>query len=304
MATFYSIKDLENLTGIKAHTIRIWEQRYNIIEPRRTESNIRYYTAEDLKHMLNVSLLNNNGIKISKIAEMTREEICKAVLEIINKNRGKYADQIAALTVAMIDLNEHQFEEIITENISLIGFEETMINIIYPFLARVGFLWQTESINPAQEHFISNLIRQKLIVAIDAQRTPPLPNSKKYVLYLPEGELHEISLLFAYYLIKSRRMRAIYLGQSLPTKDLMEICKIHQPDYLVTVITSSPSEPEAVENYINTIATTFPAITMLVSGYQVVGQDLNLADNVKVITQFKYLTELLEEELTAQKKSF
>ncbi|GAB4343980.1 MAG: MerR family transcriptional regulator [Flammeovirgaceae bacterium] len=302
MGTHYSIKDLENLTGIKAHTIRIWEQRYNIIQPSRTDSNIRYYDSNDLKHMLNISLLNNNGVKISKIAEMSREEVCKAVIEIINKNKGNYADQIAGLTVSMIDLNELQFEQIINENISSIGFEDTMLNIIYPFLARVGFLWQTEAINPAQEHFITNLIRQKLIVAIDAQKAQPLPDAKKFVLYLPEGELHEISLLFSQYLIKSRRLKSVYLGQSLPTDDLEKVYEIHQPDYLLTVITSSPNEPAEVEAYLNNLAKKFPNVQILVSGYQVVGQDLELLDNITIITQFKYLIEFLEEQLLLGKK--
>jgi len=162
----YSIKDLEHLTGIKAHTIRIWEQRYDILSPKRTDTNIRYYDSTDLKHMLNIALLNNNGYKISKIAKMSQEEVFEAVLQTIDKNNN-YSDQINALTVAMIDLNEAQFEKIMSTNILQIGFEDTMLNIIYPFLTKIGFLWQIDSINPAQEHFMTNLIRQKLIVAID-----------------------------------------------------------------------------------------------------------------------------------------
>ncbi|MDW7693266.1 MerR family transcriptional regulator [Flammeovirgaceae bacterium SG7u.111] len=290
----YSIKDLEHLTGIKAHTIRIWEQRYGIINPKRTETNIRYYDADDLKHMLNISLLNNNGYKISKIADMSKEEVYEKVVETIGKNNN-YSDQIQALTVAMIDLNESQFEKIMSTNILQLGFEDTMINIIYPFLTKIGFLWQIDSINPAQEHFITNLIRQKLVVAIDGQYTNNNESQKKYMLYLPNGELHEISLLFAAYLIKARNNQLIYLGQSLPMEDLLQAYSIHKPDYLVTIITSMP-ETDHVQAYVDTLSETFPEADILLSGYQVVGQDIKTHENTKVITHIKYLIEFLEEQ--------
>ncbi|MCS7004804.1 MAG: MerR family transcriptional regulator [Cytophagales bacterium] len=294
MKNTYSIRDLEHLTGIKAHTIRIWEQRYNIITPKRTDTNIRYYDSDDLKHMLNISLLNNNGYKISKIAEMTREEVCREVLKIIEKNNN-YNDQISALTVAMIDLNEEQFEKIMFTNILHLGFEQTMMNIVFPFLARIGFLWQTDAINPAQEHFITNLIRQKLIVAIDGIVTNPhIKIRRKFLLYLPEGELHEISLLFAYYLIKTRGHQVVYLGQSLPLDDMQKAFEIHKPDVIMTIITSYP-DIDNVQDYINELGRRFPDTDILLSGYQVVGQDLQLSPNMTVIPQFKYLVELLEE---------
>ncbi|UZR92436.1 MerR family transcriptional regulator [Chondrinema litorale] len=292
----YSIKDLEHLTGIKAHTIRIWEQRYCIIKPKRTDTNIRYYDSDDLKLMLNISLLNNNGYKISKIAKMTKEELYDIVLQTINKNNN-YSDQISGLTVAMIDLNEEQFEKIMATNILQLGFENTMLNIVFPFLARIGFLWQIDSINPAQEHFITNLIRQKLIVAIDGQYNNfQNPNRKKYMLFLPDGELHEISLLFAAYLIKARSNQVIYLGQSMPIEDVAEAYKIHKPDYLLTIITSVP-EPEYVQAYIDTLSESFIESEILLSGYQVVGQDVQTADNVNIITNFKYLIDFVNSSL-------
>ncbi|MBT30032.1 MAG: helix-turn-helix-type transcriptional regulator [Thalassobius sp.] len=292
----YSIKDLEHLTGIKAHTIRIWEQRYCIIKPKRTDTNIRYYDSDDLKLMLNISLLNNNGYKISKIAKMTKEELYDIVLQTINKNNN-YSDQISGLTVAMIDLNEEQFEKIMGTNILQLGFENTMLNIVFPFLARIGFLWQIDSINPAQEHFITNLIRQKLIVAIDGQYNNfQNPNRKKYMLFLPDGELHEISLLFAAYLIKARSNQVIYLGQSMPIEDVAEAYKIHKPDYLLTIITSVP-EPEYVQAYIDTLSESFIESEILLSGYQVVGQDVQTAENVNIITNFKYLIDFVNSSL-------
>ncbi|MEQ9302640.1 MAG: MerR family transcriptional regulator, partial [Marinoscillum sp.] len=169
MSTF-SIRDLEHLSGIKAHTLRIWEQRYELIKPKRTDTNIRYYDDHDLKLILNVALLKENGIKISKIAEMSDGELQREVLKLTERNL-RYPEQIHALTISMVDLDEDRFNKIISSNILKLGFEKTMMNVIYPFLSKIGILWQTSAINPAQVHFISNLVRQKLIAAIDGQYT-------------------------------------------------------------------------------------------------------------------------------------
>ena len=210
----YSIKDLEHLSGIKAHTLRIWEQRYSLINPKRTETNIRYYDQEDLKLVLNVSLLKENGYKISKIAEMEPVQLREAVITVAEKTTS-FADQIYALTLSMIDMDEQRFEKIISSNTLKLGFERTMLNIIYPFLSKIGIMWTTDAINPAQEHFMSHLIRQKLIVAIDGQIPNYSKSATKYMLFLPETELQESSLLFASFLIQSRHQRVIYLGQKL-----------------------------------------------------------------------------------------
>ncbi|TAH17760.1 MAG: MerR family transcriptional regulator [Cytophagales bacterium] len=290
---YYSIKDLEHLTGIKAHTIRMWEQRYDIIKPARTDTNIRLYEADQLKLMLNISLLNNHGFKISKIAGMTREEVYEKVRETINKT-SSYEDQINALTVTMIDLDEDSFEKIIATNIMQYGFEKTMIMIIYPFLVRIGALWTTDAVNPAQEHFITNLIRQKLIVAIDGQFEPNRTNPKKFMLYLPDGELHEIGLLFCYYLIKSRGNKVIYLGQSLPLKDLYDVHQIHKPDFIASIITATPST-ENIQEYVTYLGEQFTDTHFLLSGYQVVGQDLTVTENITIINQIQDLIAILDE---------
>ena len=148
----YSIKDLEQLSGIKAHTVRVWEQRYKLLNPKRKETNIRYYDDHDLKLILNVALLNDNGIKISKIAKMSVEEMKAEVLHLTERSFA-YDDQIHSLVLAMIEFNEERFEKIIATNILKIGFEQTMLNVIYPFLSKIGILWQTGSIHPGQEHF-------------------------------------------------------------------------------------------------------------------------------------------------------
>lgn len=287
----YSIKDLEQLSGIKAHTLRIWEQRYNLLSPKRTDTNIRFYDDQDLKLILNVALLNDNGVKISKIASMDSAEICEEVMKLTERSLT-HDDQIHALTICMIEMDEDRFDKILSTNIIKLGFEQTMMNIIYPFMSKIGVLWQTGSINPAQEHFISSLVRQKLIVAIDGQIAKG--GGKKFLLFLPEGELHEISILFASYLIKNKGHKVIYLGQSTPYEDLLSVYNLHQPEYLLTVITTSPSS-EHVQDYLNSLSKRFPNAHILVTGYQVIGQDLAFPANVRLLNYIRDINEVLEE---------
>lgn len=289
----YSIKDLEQLSGIKAHTLRIWEQRYRFIIPKRTETNIRFYDDHDLKLVLNIALLKENGYKISKIAVMNPGEIRSEVLKFTEKNL-RYPEQIHALTLAMIDLDEDRFEKVMATNILKLGFENTMINIICPFLSKIGVLWQTNSINPAQEHFISNLIRQKLIVAIDGQFVSNTEKVHKYLLYLPEGELHELTLLFMHYIIKARKNKVVYFGQNLPFEDLQPIYDIHNPNFILTVITTSPPANK-IQPYVDRLSDTFPETSILLSGYQVIGQDLRTKSNVKIFSRIDHMISFVEE---------
>jgi MerR family transcriptional regulator, light-induced transcriptional regulator len=289
----YSIKDLEQLSGIKAHTLRIWEQRYDILKPERTDTNIRTYDDKDLKLVLNISLLKDHGYKISEISKMSSDEMSHEVMAISDKQLN-YPDQIHALTISMLDLDEERFEKIISTNTLQFGFENMMVNIIYPFLSRIGTLWITGSIGPAQEHFISNLIRQKVIVAIDGQLPTLRPNAKKFLLYLPEGELHELSLLFANYIIRVRQNKVVYLGQSLPFNELAFACSVHKPDCIFTVITSTPGQDE-IQRYVNKLAKQFPDTDIILTGYQVVGQDIDCPENVQVVTQIKQLMEYASE---------
>lgn len=298
----YSIKDLEHLSGIKAHTLRIWEQRYHFVNPKRTDTNIRYYDDDDLKLILNVALLKDNGYKISRIANMTEEQRQREVVRLTERHQ-RYAEQIHALTLAMIDLDEDRFEKIMATNILKLGLEHTMTNIIYSFLSKIGVLWQTGAIKPAHEHFISNLVRQKLIVAIDGQFMNPNESVPKYLLFLPEGELHEISLLFSCYLIKSRNNKVIYLGQSLPFADLLSVYKVHQPEFLLTIITTPPSQ-FSVQHYINQLSATFPQSTILLSGAQVIHPDLKAPDNVRIFKQADNLIELLDKKKTEDTPQF
>ncbi|GAB5552097.1 MAG: MerR family transcriptional regulator [Saprospiraceae bacterium] len=287
----YSISDLEKLSGIKAHTIRVWEQRYDIIQPKRTKTNIRYYQDEDLKLLLNIALLNKNGIKISKIAKMTNKEIAEKVAAISEIN-FEYGTQLDALTISMIEMDEFKFDRIISTNIQQLGFERTMLEIIYPFLDKLSVLWLTGSINPVQENFMSYLIRQKLIVAINNLPLLQSKDTKKFIIYLPEGERQELSLLFMSYLLKSRKNHVIYLGQEISINDLTDACKIQNPDYLFTMITETFAK-EPVQNYVDKLANNFPDCKVLLSGYQVVAQEVNPPANVKILKSLNQTLDFL-----------
>ncbi len=253
----YSIKDIERISGIKAHTLRIWEKRYGIIEPSRTETNIRYYTNEELKKILNISILNNYGIKISKIVGLSGEELHKKVLEISTEEVEENL-QIESLVIAMVEVDESRFEKILANCTLRLGFEQTLLNIIYPFFKKVGVLWQAGAINPAQEHFISNLIRQKLIVAIDSQGMMVKEGASKFLLFLPEGELHELGLLFYSYLIQKSGHKVIYLGQSVPLDDVVKVNELNPADYIITA-TLSISAPESVNALLQKLLDLFPS---------------------------------------------
>ena len=290
----YSIRDLEQLSGIKAHTLRVWEQRYQFIAPKRTDTNIRYYDSEDLKLVLNIALLKDNGHKISKIVTLSPEQRRAEVLRLTEKNL-RYPDQINALLLAMIDLDEVRFNQIVTANVHQLGFENTVLNVIYPFLSKIGVLWQTGAVSPAQEHFVSNLIRQKIIAAIDKLDTPENGSGDKYLLYLPEGELHELTLLFVSYLIKARENTVLYFGQNLPFDELTSVYEVHQPQFIVTVITTSPPAPQ-VQTYVDQLTRAFSEATILLSGYQVLGQDITLADNARVFHRIEHVIDFAENE--------
>jgi len=274
----YSIKELEQLSGIKAHTIRIWEKRYNIISPKRTPTNIRFYSDQDLKKIINVSLLNGHGVKISKIADMSFEEINHKILNL-SEARPEADIYIDQLVVAMVDLEEEQFENILSALINKFGFERSITDVVYPFMEKIGILWQTGTITPAHEHFISNLIRQRLITSIASLPITP-KKAKKAILFLPEGELHEIGLLFYHYITRSKGFKTFYLGQSVPHEDLKAVYKIHQPDVLITSLVSFPSAKE-FESYIDLLSRDFSASMIFASGLMLRTTAFRIPKNVK-----------------------
>jgi DNA-binding transcriptional MerR regulator len=275
----YSINDLEKITGIKAHTIRIWEKRYNVVCPQRTETNIRYYNDDDLKKLLNISTLNKHGFKISDIVKMGYDGLCQKVLEIANTTTD-HESSINNLIVSMIEMDEDKFEKVLASAIIKIGFERTITNIIYTFLEKVGILWQVGTINPAQEHFITNLIRQKLIIAIDGQDSYPKTDAKTFLLFLPENELHELGLLFYSYIIKKAGHKVIYLGQSVPLNDILEVIKIRNADYIITYFVAA-LDPSEIPGYLLKISERFNNKDIFIAGYQVSMISEKLPSNIK-----------------------
>lgn len=278
----YFIKDIENITGIKAYTLRIWEQRYGMLVPKRTETNIRYYEEADLKYMMNIAILNANGIKISRIAQMDRDEVQRKTLSISENNSGQQS-QISTLTSAMFDFDEREFNKTLSINILQLGMEQTTTQIIFPFLQHLGVMWLSGTIHIAHEHFITNLIKQRIFVAIDQLNIIPNANAKKFLLFLPNGENHELSLLLASYLLRANGKNVIYLGTSTPLEDLNKIHKLHNPDYVFCALTN-PNSSMPVQVYLNTLSRSWPNTQILVTGSQVVKRrDLKIPENCRVI---------------------
>jgi len=289
----YSIKDIEKLCGIKAHTIRVWEQRYGLVEPKRTKSNIRYYEDEDLKFLLNVALLNKNGFKISKIAKMSDEEILDQVRSISDLGAA-YNTQLDALTISMIEMDEYKFDRIVSTNIRQIGFERTMIEVIYPFLEKLSVLWLTGSISPVQENFTTCLIGQKIISQIDQLPIPANGSGNTFLIYLPKGETQELSLLFMHYLLKVRGFKVVYLGQDISLGDLRDCQKIKQPDYLFTMISETFSE-QSVEQYLEQLTALFPKTEFLLSGYQVIRQRIRPTTQLHITNSLQDTIQFLDQ---------
>lgn len=232
----FTIKDLENLSGIKAHTIRIWEQRYQFLKPSRTGTNIRYYSNDELKKVLNIALLNKYGFKISHIDKMNEGELREKIISL-TQLQAQQERIVNELIQCMVDIDVEKLEDILDNFIQLKGIERTITQIIFPFMEKIGILWVTNHINPAQEHLVSNIIRQKLIVGIESVSTS-LKVNKTILLFLPEGEYHELGMLFMYYLLKSRGISTIYLGANVPLRDVEYVVNLKKPDYLYSHLTS------------------------------------------------------------------
>lgn len=232
----FTIKDLENLSGIKAHTIRIWEQRYQFLKPSRTDTNIRFYSNEELKKLLNIALLNKYGFKISHIDKMCESEVKEKILSL-NNQQAQLERIVNELIQCMIDLNTEKLEDILGNYIAARGIERSITQVIFPFMEKIGVLWMTNHINPAQEHLVTNIIRQKLIVGIEGVNTS-LKVDKTILLFLPEAEYHELGLLFMHYLLKSRGVNVIYLGANVPINDVEYVVKLKKPDYLFCHLTA------------------------------------------------------------------
>jgi MerR family transcriptional regulator, light-induced transcriptional regulator len=287
----YSIRDIEVLSGVKAHTLRIWEQRYDFLKPNRTDTNIRFYDDEQLKLILNISALNRSGMKISKIACLCNEDLCKEVERLSEVNPGQ--DTILDSFIrAMIDFDEARFEKALSCSIMKHGFVNTFSELLFPMMARTGVLWSTGAIRPAQEHFISNLIRRKLLAAIDNQFVQKTAQSRRFVLFLPEGETHELTLLFTEYVLREHNHEVVYLGNSVPFEDIEFISQAYAPQYLVTYITV-PIQQMGLQQYINNLAGLFPAQTVICGGKQFKMQNVKLPSNASLIYNSHDLLEVI-----------
>ncbi len=259
----FTIKDLENLSGIKAHTIRIWEQRYTFLKPHRTGTNIRFYSNDELKKLLNVALLNKFGFKISHIDKMNQQEINDKILSL-NQLEALQDRIVNTLIQYMIDLDMEAFEEVLDDFIAAKGIEKTISQIIFPFLEKIGILWLTNHINPGQEHLVTNIIRQKLIVGIESIRST-IKINKSVLLFLPESEYHELSLLFMNYMLKNKGVTTIYLGCSIPLKDVEYLVQLKKPDYIYTHLTSVGPKFN-FDKFIETLSKNFPKTPVIISG--------------------------------------
>lgn len=262
----YSIRDIEQLSGIKAHTIRIWEKRYGFFHPDRSVGNVRSYSDDDLRLMLNVSFLNKKGLKISAIAAMNAKQIEEKV-KMLTLPGLQNKELVNRLVVALIEMNEWSFEDMVQDAICRFGFENTIEEMLFPFMKRIGVLWQLGTINAAQEHFISHLVRRKIIAAID--RCPVLPTSFPAALFfLPPREQHEIGLLYYSYLTAKMNIRTLYLGQDVPEADLNVVYDIWKPGVIATVLTSPLQHYDTIRDYLETLSATYHQATIIVSGLQ------------------------------------
>ncbi|WP_417602300.1 MerR family transcriptional regulator [Owenweeksia hongkongensis] len=293
MQSKYSIKDLEHLSGIKAHTIRAWESRYKLIEPYRTATNIRYYVDEHLKKILNTSALIKAGVKISKIAQMTEEEINEAVM-----NSGRYESNfttyINSLKVATLNYEENTFDVIISKCIVSYGAEKTLMEVVGPFIKEIGLLWQIGAVKVSHEHFASNMLRMKLFALIDQSFPLSLDStSDSYILYLPADELHELSLLYLYYHLIINGNRVIYLGQAVPFEYLKEVSEKTGISNFVSVFTTRPHIDE-ISKYLGLIEENFhnTGCRFLLTGKQIEQVEEGL--NVPEVSLFKGVEELRE----------
>src|SRR5690554_106172 len=287
----YSIKDLEKISGIKAHTIRMWERRYGLIEPQRTETNIRFYSDCDLKRLLNISILNHNGIKISHIAGLTDAEIKNRVLDLSIDGRSSSV-QIESLMVAMLELDETKFLNGLSSSIIKLGFEVSVETVLFPFLERIGVLWQAGTINPAQEHFISNLIRQKLFVAIDNEMQSPVQNGPRIIMFLSEHEQHEIGLLFYNLLARKEGMNVVYLGAGVPLEDLSLVHRLRPADVFMTSFITAMDKQE-MEDLLREYHKRFPDIPFYLSGLQMELIQPELPEGFTVVNKVRVFKERL-----------
>ncbi|WP_299207721.1 MerR family transcriptional regulator [uncultured Dokdonia sp.] len=296
--TKFSIKDLESLSGIKAHTIRIWEKRYNLLQPERTDTNIRTYTLSDLQKLLNVVFLTENRYKISKIAQYSSTEIAAIVAQIVSeKSIGNENHAINSFKIAMMNFDQNLFYKTYNTLLEVKTFEEIFYESFLPLLHEIGLLWQTDTINPSHEHFIFNLIKQKILVNIEKKQRETLPrNEQTFALYLPENEIHELGLLFLNYEIVSHGYKVIYLGQSIMLENLKYLSINHPNLSFVTYFTVQPVKEE-IPQYFKDFNSLFGKqnLDLYVLGSMVQHIDeSSIPDNIRLMLSIREFVNLID----------
>lgn len=245
----FSIRDLENLSGIKAHTIRIWEKRYNLLSPERTDTNIRTYSLASLQKLLNITLLYHNGYKISKIAKIPEAEIPSTVKEVVSSKTNK-SPNLNAFKLAMMNFDQTIFFETYDKLLKTKSFREIFKEVFIPLLNEIGLLWQTDTISPAHEHFITSLIKQKILVHTERlQHQKPIREDKVFVSFLPENEIHDIGILYLNYEILLKGYKVVYLGQTIPIENLTDLVRYFDNIYFLSYFTVKPDKSE-ISSYI------------------------------------------------------
>ena len=292
--TKFSIKDLENLTGIKAHTIRVWEKRYGILKPDRTGANIRHYDIQELQRLLNVALLYHDGEKISRIAQLTGEELNEAISQK-SLDGNSYSPFLNAFKLSMIRFDQRLFDETYDRLLARISFRQVFTDVFIPLLFNIGLEWQSNSITPAHEHFISCLIKQKLLVNMEQARQFPRKEGKVFVLYLPMNEVHELGLLYIHYELTLKGYHSIYLGQSVPNDSLKVLQNLYGDVRFISYFTIHPAK-ENVMDYLKVFEEEVLQSgnsSLWVLGRQV--KDLIFPSDSKKMKMFQNMGELIRE---------
>ncbi len=270
-----SIAQLAQFSGIKPHTIRIWEQRYNALSPERTDGNTRTYSGSDLRRLLNIVALLDSKYKVSDLCVMSDEKLQELIQQhYVELGQGESQKYVLQLIAAGIEFNQWEFEVVLNYCIGKMGVATTFKEVIYPLLQRLGMMWAADLMPPAQEHFMSNIVRQKLLVAID-ELPQPEENSKRWVLFLAEDEFHEIALLFAHYIIRNRGERVVYLGANVPLNTLAQAVENIEPDALLTFFIKS-NFTEDQQLYLDRVRLCYPKGTIYLSGNEKLISSLNL----------------------------
>ena len=280
--SYYSIKELESLSDIKSHTIRIWEKRYDLLTPSRTDTNIRVYDDSQLKKLLNVALLINQGRKISKVAVLSDEEIDELINEEINRagetGKAHYDNAIKDIIVAGLTYDEALFEKVFQENITSLGVTKMLLKIIYPALVKIGIMWQGSQMFPAQEHMISYMIKRKLFVAIDEEKKIK-PNGRstgnKWLLFLPNEETHETGLLFSHLLLLQKGSEVLYLGERVPISNLPEINREVRPNKILYFLNTG-SRNSSMQKIVDEIGNIFEGKEIYLAGTHAILENLDL----------------------------